>query len=79
MQEIEKARASKHTDAILLLQESKPKFAEKVQAIAKSVESKDATEKEQVEIQSLKKIIAIVSELVFQSCIDVLLNDKKDE
>lgn len=79
MQEIEKARASKHTDAILLLQENKPKVAEKVQVIAKSVESKDATEKEQIEIQSLKKVIALVSELVFQSCIDVLVNDKKDE
>ena len=79
MQEIEKARASKHTDAILLLQENKPKFAEKVQVIAKSVESKNATEKEQQEIQSLKKIIAIVSELVFQSCLDVLYEDKKDE
>lgn len=79
MQEIEKARASKHTDAILLLQENKPKFAEKVQAIAKSVESNDLSEKEQQEIKSLKKIIAIVSELVFQDCIDVLVNDKKDE
>lgn len=79
MQEIEKARASKHTDAILLLQENKPEIAEKMQVIAKSVESKDATEKEKQEIQSLKKIIALVSELVFQSCIDVLVNDKKDE
>lgn len=79
MQEIEKARASKHTDAILLLQESKPNIAEKMQVIAKSVESNDLSEKEQQEIKSLKKIIAIVSELVFQSCIDILVNDKKDE
>ena len=79
MQEIEKARASKHTDAILLLQENKPEIAEKMQVIAKSVESNDLSEKEQQEIKSLKKIIAIVSELVFQSCIDILVNDKKDE
>lgn len=79
MQEIEKARASKHTDAILLLQENKPKFAEKMQVIAKSIESNDLSEKEQQEIKSLKKIIAIVSELVFQSCLDVLYEDKKDE
>lgn len=79
MQEIEKARASKHTDAILLLQESKPNIAEKMQVIAKSVESNDLSEKEQQEIKSLKKIIAIVSELVFQSCIDILVNDQKDE
>lgn len=76
---IEKAKASKHTDAILFLIENKSDIANKVQIIAKSIEGADLSEKEQEQIKFLKKMIAIVSEYVFNNCVEVLSNDKKDE
>ena len=67
---IEKAQASKHTDAILLLNEKKPKLAGKVKSIVDASIPND---------QEFKKAIAIVCEFVFNGCIEVLSNDKKSD
>jgi len=71
MQEIiENAKASKHTDAILFLIENKSDLANKVQEIVQQAIPED---------EQLKKAIAIVSEYVFNGCVEILSNDKKDE
>ena len=67
---IQKAKASKHTDAILLLNEKKDELAGKVQQIVDASIPED---------EQFKKAIAIVCEFVFNGCVEILSNDKKDE
>ena len=67
---IEKAHASKHTDAILLLNEKKPELAGKVKSIVDASIPDD---------QEFKKAIAIVCEFVFNGCVEILSNDKKSD
>lgn len=62
---IGQAKESKHGDAILLLAEKKDMIQYKVQAV--SAPFPDA----------VKKSFAILAELVFSSCVDILANDKK--
>lgn len=69
MEEVKKAQDSKHTDAILLLLENKPKLAKEVSTIVWGIKDDKA----------LLKIVWLVSEYVFNWCIEILSNDKKDE
>jgi len=78
-QKIELARSSKHTEAILLLYNQKDFVASWVREIVKSLEKEDLSEDEKKHIESLKKVIALVSEHVFNECIQILTDDKKDE
>ena len=68
--QILEAKESKHTDAILLLLEKKPDIAGKVKSIV------DASIPDDKEFQ---KAIAIVCEFMFNSCVEILSNDKKSD
>ena len=74
---INDAKDSKHTDAILLLNERKPEIQSKViELLQKSMpESNDETTIKATE--QIKKTIASFAEYVFQNCVSVLVNDKK--
>lgn len=69
MDAVKKAQESKHTDAVLLLLENKSKLAKEVTQIVGSVKGDKA----------LLKVVWLVSEYVFNGCIEILSNDKKDE
>lgn len=69
MDVVKKAQESKHTDAVLLLLENKPKLAKEVSQIVGSIKDDKA----------LLKVVWLVSEYVFNWCIEILSNDKKDE
>lgn len=69
MDVVKKAQESKHTDAVLLLLENKSKLAKDVTQIVGSIKDDKA----------LLKVVWLVSEYVFNGCIEILSNDKKDE
>ena len=66
---LKKAQESKHTDAVLLLLENKLKLAKEVTQIVGWIKDDKA----------LLKVVWLVSEYVFNGCIEILSNDKKDE
>lgn len=66
---IEKAKESKHSDAILLLMEKKPELASRIQKIVKESIPED---------EQFKKAIWIICEYVFNSCVWFLSDDKKE-
>lgn len=74
---INNAKDSKHTDAILLLNERKPEIQSKViELLQKSMpESDDETTNKAKE--QIKKTIASFAEYVFQNCVWILIDDKK--
>ena len=69
MDVVKKAQESKHTDAVLLLLENKSKLAKEVTQIVGWIKDDKA----------LLKVVWLVSEYVFNGCIEILSNDKKDE
>lgn len=69
MDVVKKAQESKHTDAVLLLLENKSKLAKEVTQIVGWIKDDKA----------LLKVVWLVSEYVFNWCIEILSNDKKDE
>lgn len=69
MDVVKKAQESKHTDAVLLLLENKSKLAKEVSQIVGWIKDDKA----------LLKVVWLVSEYVFNGCIEILSNDKKDE
>ena len=69
MSVVKKAQESKHTDAVLLLLENKSKLAKEVTQIVGWIKDDKA----------LLKVVWLVSEYVFNGCIEILSNDKKDE
>lgn len=73
---IEKAKESKHVDAILYLTENKDKIKDQFSEMYKNSfwEQENTPQGE-----TIKKVVSLVAEFVFNSCIDILSNDKKDE
>ena len=69
MDVVKKAQESKHTDSVLLLLENKSKLAKEVTQIVGWIKDDKA----------LLKVVWLVSEYVFNGCIEILSNDKKDE
>lgn len=73
---IQKAKASKHVDAILYLTENKDKIKDQFSEMYKnSFWSNEDTP----QAETIKKTVGLVAEYVFNSCVEILSNDKKDE
>lgn len=71
---VDKARASKHLDAILLLMENKTE----IQKQFSEMFTNSFWEMENdPQAETIKKTVWLVAEYVFNSCVDVLLKDKK--
>lgn len=74
---IESTKNSKHTDAILLLYERKPhiqkQFAKIFQESIKWFDENDPN------FESIKKYASLVAEYVFNECIQILSDDKKQD
>lgn len=64
------AKESKHTEAIMLVWENKPKVQEKVIKLLNSEKMKDMPE-------VVKKAFWLVAELVYQETLSILVDDKK--
>jgi len=71
---VDKARASKHLDAILLLIENKPEIQKQ---FAEMFTNSFWEMKDDLQAGTIKKTVWLVAEYVFNSCVDVLLKDKK--
>ena len=71
---VDKARASKHLDAILLLVENKAKIQWE---FAKMFTNSFWEMENDPQAETIKKTVGLVAEYVFNSCVDVLVNDKK--
>lgn len=71
---LNKAKESKHTDAVLLLFEKKPdiqnKFAKIVSWVKETSELKEWRD-------YVEETISLVAERVFNECLNVVLSDKK--
>lgn len=71
---LNKAKESKHTDAVLLLFEKKPdiqnKFAKIVSWVKETSELKEWRD-------HVEETISLVAERVFNECLNVVLSDKK--
>lgn len=73
---VESAKDSKHLDAILLLQESKPKIQEKFAKIFhESMESVD----DKKTLEAVQKYASLVAEYIFNECVQTLVDDKKSD
>ena len=73
---IEKAKSSKHLDAILLLMENKTEIQKQFsEMFTNSFWSNEDTP----QAETIKKTVGLVAEYVFNSCVEILSNDKKDE
>ena len=73
---VESAKDSKHQDAILLLQESKPKIQEKFsQIFHESMESVD----DKKTLEAVQKYASLVAEYIFNECVQTLVDDKKSD
>lgn len=71
------AKASKHTDAILLLIEKKPQIRDAINwALNKNKDEKMTKQVKEAD-ELVKKVVAIACEYVFSSCVNVLVSDKK--
>ena len=73
--QILKAKESKHTDAILTLLENKPEISKQFSEMFKNSFGSD--EKTQ-QAETIKKAVSLVAEYVFNSCVEILSNDKKE-
>lgn len=71
---VDKARTSKHLDAILLLIENKPEIQKQ---FAEMFTNSFWEMKDDPQAETIKKTVWLVAEYVFNSCVDVLLKDKK--
>lgn len=73
---IEKAKASKHMDAVLLLLENKPEIQKQ---FAEMFTNSFWSDEDTPQAETIKKAVGLVAEYVFNSCVEILSNDKKDE
>ena len=74
---VESAKDSKHQDAILLLQESKPKIQEKFAKIF--VEANKNNDQDEKTFEAVKKYASLVAEYIFNECVQTLVDDKKSD
>lgn len=74
--QILKAKESKHTDAILTLLEKKSEIQSQFSELyKKSFWSDEKTP----QAETIKKAVSLVAEFVFNSCVEILSNDKKSD
>ncbi len=73
---VNKARASKHIDAILLLMENKTEIQKQFSEMFKNSFWEMENDPQ---AETIKKTVGLVAEYVFNSCVEILSNDKKDE
>lgn len=73
---VDKAKSSKHMDAILLLMENKPEIQEN---FAEMFKNSFGSDENTPQAETIKKAVWLVAEYVFNSCVEILSNDKKDE
>ena len=71
---LNKAKESKHTDAVLLLVEKKSEIQEKFAKIVSWVKETSENKEWREEID---KTISLVADRVYNECLNVVLSDKK--
>lgn len=73
---IQKAKSSKHTDAILFLMENKSEIQEN---FAEMFKNSFWEMENDPQAETIKKTVWLVAEYVFNSCVEILSNDKKSD
>ena len=71
---LNKAKESKHTDAVLLLIEKKPDIQNKFATIVSWVK---ATSENKEWREEIDKTISLVADRVYNECLNAILSDKK--